>query len=74
MSQRLQGRHALFTGAGGSIGLAVTQAFLAVGKAVPLGRMGDPRDIAGAAVFLASAESAYITAQTLNVDSGAVMS
>ena len=46
----------------------------AVGKAVPLGRMGVPRDIAGAAVFLASDESAYITAQTLNVDGGNVMS
>ena len=29
----------------------------AVGKAVPLGRMGVPGDIAGAAVFLASAGS-----------------
>ena len=46
----------------------------AVGKAVPLGRMGLPQDVAGAAVFLASAESAYITAQTLNVDGGNVMS
>jgi len=46
----------------------------AVGLAVPLGRMGVPEDIAGAAVFLASAESAYITAQTLNVDGGNVMS
>jgi D-sorbitol dehydrogenase (acceptor) len=46
----------------------------AVGQAVPLGRMGVPQDIAGAAVFLASAESAYITAQTLNVDGGNVMS
>jgi D-sorbitol dehydrogenase (acceptor) len=47
---------------------------IAVGKAVPLGRMGVPRDVAGAAVFLASAESGYITAQTLNVDGGNVMS
>ena len=46
----------------------------AVGRAVPLGRMGVPGDIAGAAVFLASAESSYITAQTLNVDGGNVMS
>ncbi len=46
----------------------------AVGKAVPLGRMGTPQDIVGAAVFLAGAESAYITAQTLNVDGGNVMS
>jgi D-sorbitol dehydrogenase (acceptor) len=46
----------------------------AVGQAVPLGRMGVPEDIAGAAVFLASDESAYVTAQTLNVDGGNVMS
>jgi NAD(P)-dependent dehydrogenase (short-subunit alcohol dehydrogenase family) len=46
----------------------------AVGLAVPLGRMGTPSDIAGAAVFLASDDSAYITAQTLNVDGGSVMS
>ena len=46
----------------------------AVGLAVPLGRMGQPGDVAGAAVFLASSESAYITAQTLNVDGGNVMS
>ncbi|MBX3609392.1 MAG: L-iditol 2-dehydrogenase [Hydrogenophaga sp.] len=45
-----------------------------VGAAVPLGRMGVPRDIAGAAVFLASDEARYITAQTLNVDGGNVMS
>ena len=46
----------------------------AVGLAVPLGRMGRPGDIAGAAVFLASDEAGYITAQTLNVDGGNVMS
>jgi D-sorbitol dehydrogenase (acceptor) len=46
----------------------------AVGLAVPLGRMGVPEDIAGAAVFLASPAAAYITAQTLNVDGGNVMS
>jgi D-sorbitol dehydrogenase (acceptor) len=45
-----------------------------VGEAVPLGRMGTPEDIAGAAVFLASEEARYITAQTLNVDGGNVMS
>ena len=45
-----------------------------VGLAVPLGYMGRPEDIAGAAVFLASDEASYITAQTLNVDGGNVMS
>ena len=45
-----------------------------VGQAVPLGYMGAPADIAGAAIFLASDEASYITAQTLNVDGGAVMS
>jgi len=46
----------------------------AVGLAVPLGRMGVPADVTGAAVFLASDEARYITAQTLNVDGGSVMS
>jgi NAD(P)-dependent dehydrogenase (short-subunit alcohol dehydrogenase family) len=45
-----------------------------VGLAVPLGYMGNPTDVCGAAVFLASDEAAYITAQTLNVDGGSVMS
>jgi D-sorbitol dehydrogenase (acceptor) len=54
--------------------LAIGEKKAAVGRAVPLGRMGTPRDIAGAAVFLAGAESVYITAQTLNVDGGNVMS
>ncbi len=41
-----------------------------VGEAVPLGRMGNPEDIAGPCVFLASEEARYVTAQTLNVDGG----
>ena len=41
-----------------------------VGQAVPLGRMGDPVDIADPCVFLASDAARYITAQTLNVDGG----
>jgi len=53
--------------------LAPGEKKIAVGKAVPLGHMGRPEDIAGAAVFLASDEAAYITAQTLNVDGGNVM-
>jgi D-sorbitol dehydrogenase (acceptor) len=55
-------------------GLAPGEKKLAVGKAVPLGYMGAPADVAGAAIFLASDEASYITAQTLNVDGGNVMS
>jgi len=45
-----------------------------VGESVPLGRMGVPADLTGAALFLASADADYITAQTLNVDGGNWMS
>ena len=55
-------------------GLKIGEKKIAVGKAVPLGYMGSPQDIAGVAVFLASDDAAYITAQTLNVDGGSVMS
>ncbi len=55
-------------------GLEIGAKKRAVGLAVPLGRMGHPDDIAGAAVFLASDEARYITAQTLNVDGGNWMS
>jgi NAD(P)-dependent dehydrogenase (short-subunit alcohol dehydrogenase family) len=37
---------------------------------IPLGRTGVPEDLAGAAVFLASEASDYITGQILNVDGG----
>lgn len=45
-----------------------------VGAAVPYGRMGTAQDLTGMAVFLASAESDYIVAQTYNVDGGNWMS
>jgi len=44
-----------------------------VGEAVPLGYMGAPSDVARAAVFLASDQSAYMTAQTIGVDGGNVL-
>jgi NAD(P)-dependent dehydrogenase (short-subunit alcohol dehydrogenase family) len=55
-------------------GLAIGEKKRAVGESVPLGRMGDPEDLCGAAIFLASDEARYITAQTLNVDGGNWMS
>ncbi|WP_341486967.1 L-iditol 2-dehydrogenase [Pararhizobium sp. A13] len=42
----------------------------AVAKSVPIGRFATPNDIKGLAVFLASADSDYILAQTYNVDGG----
>jgi len=43
-----------------------------VAKATPLGRWGQPEDIAGAAVWLASPASAFVTGQAVNVNGGAV--
>ena len=44
-----------------------------VGEEVPLGAMGRPQDVARAAVFLAGAQSSYMTAQTIGVDGGNVL-
>ncbi len=40
------------------------------GKDTPLGRMGQPAELAPAYVFLASAESSYVAGETLNVNGG----
>ncbi|UQI33828.1 L-iditol 2-dehydrogenase [Pseudomonas bijieensis] len=45
-----------------------------VGQQVPYGRMGTAQDLTGMAIFLASAESEYVVAQTYNVDGGNWMS
>jgi len=45
----------------------------ALNARIPLGRMGQPQDVATAIVFLASDEAAYITGQTLNVNGGMYM-
>jgi NAD(P)-dependent dehydrogenase (short-subunit alcohol dehydrogenase family) len=43
-------------------------------KAYPLGRIGEPEDIAGAALYLASAAGAFVNGQTLVVDGGSTIS
>ena len=54
-------------------GLEVGETKRLVGEAVPLGRMGDPIDVARVVCFLAYDLSAYMTAQTIGVDGGNVL-
>ena len=42
-------------------------------KQIPLNKLGNPQDIANAVVFLASADAAYITGETINVNGGMYM-
>jgi len=62
----------------GMIATAMTEKLTAeqqqrLAAAIPMGRPGTPGEIAAAAVFLAAAESAYITGQTLHVNGGMAM-
>ncbi len=47
-----------------------TEALPEFGKDTPLGRAGQPAELAPAYVFLASAESSYVVGETLNVNGG----
>ncbi|WP_009971666.1 SDR family oxidoreductase, partial [Burkholderia pseudomallei] len=44
-----------------------------IARGVPLGRLGEPEDIAAAMLFLASDAAGYITGQTIVVDGGATL-
>ena len=41
-----------------------------VADATPIGRWGRPQDVAGAALYLASPEAAFVTGQAINVNGG----
>jgi len=45
----------------------------AVTRSTPMRRIGEPEEIAGAAVFLAAPASTYITGQTIIIDGGATV-
>lgn len=51
-------------------GVAPEETLRPVVENLPLGRMGQPQEIADMAVFLASPRAAYITGQTILVDGG----
>ena len=40
---------------------------------IPIGRLGEPKDVAACVSFLASDEAAYVTGQTLHVNGGMLM-
>lgn len=45
----------------------------AQGQRIPLGRIGQPEDLAGPAIFLASDAAGFITGQTILVNGGGIM-
>jgi len=45
----------------------------AQGQRIPLGRIGQPEDLVGPAVFLASGAAAFVTGQTILVNGGSIM-
>jgi 3-oxoacyl-[acyl-carrier protein] reductase len=62
-----------FAGRAGQMGVPVDELARAeVAKEIPLGRVGEPADLAALAAFLCSDAASYITGQTVAVDGGQV--
>jgi len=55
-------------------GISTEQALARYAAAVPMGRMGEPREFAALAAFLASERASYITGQSMAVDGGWIRS
>ena len=57
-----------------NLGGGVSQQYLdTVVPAIPLGRAGEPNDIAGAVSFLCAPDSSYVTGAMLFVDGGMLL-
>ena len=61
--------NALMPGSIDTTGMSVEDRILR-GENVPLGRIGEPYDMTGAALFLASDDASYITGDVIKVDGG----
>lgn len=55
-------------------GISRADAFAAWETQIPMGRLGEPREFAALAAFLASEQAGYITAQSIAVDGGWIKS
>ena len=54
-------------------GMSYDEAKERLAKTVPMERLGDPKEVADLAVYLASDQSSYITGQALNIGGGIMM-
>lgn len=54
-------------------GHSTEEQLYAMGKTIPLGRIGQPDDLVGPALFLASDAAAYVTGQVLLTNGGSIM-
>ena len=45
----------------------------AILNSIPINRIGTPKDLSSAVIFLASQESSYITGQTIHINGGMYM-